>query len=131
MSELSTEPVVAQPKKASVLKVVRDQRKTLVVALCLAVAAYWIIGQLGEWWLAACLAIGVGLGLLNHLATEYWLLRVITSGEEPSRNRMIRSTVARLSLLSIVAGGATNLMVAPGGGGLSRPAPFRLIAPPS
>src|SRR4051812_4331507 len=116
MSEISTEAAVAPPKKASVLTVVRDQRKTLVVALCLAVAAYWVIGQLGEWWLAAALAIGVGLGLLNHLATEYWLLRVITSGEQPSRNRMIRSTVARLSLVSLAAIGLTILMLPDGVG---------------
>ena len=69
MSEISTEAVVAAPKKASVRKVVRDQRKTLVVALCMAIAAYWVIGPLGEWRLAGGLAIGVGLGLLNHLAT--------------------------------------------------------------
>ena len=128
MSEISTEAVVAAPKKASVRKVVRDQRKTLVVALCMAIAAYWVIGQLGEWRLAGCLAIGVGLGLLNHLATEYWLLRIITSGEEPSRNRMIRSTIARLSLLSIVAVGLTVLMWPDGVGVLIGLAIFRLIA---
>jgi len=128
MSEISTEAVVAGPKKASVRKVVRDQRKTLVVALCMAIAAYWVIGQLGEWRLAGCLAIGVGLGLLNHLATEYWLLRIITSGEEPSRNRMIRSTIARLSLLSIVAVGLTILMWPDGVGVLIGLAIFRLIA---
>ena len=128
MSEISTEAVVAAPKKASVRKVVRDQRKTLVVALCMAIAAYWVIGQLGEWRLAGGLAIGVGLGLLNHLATEYWLLRIITSGEEPSRNRMIRSTIARLSLLSIVAVGLTVLMWPDGVGVLIGLAIFRLIA---
>jgi len=128
MSEISTEAVVAGPKQASVRKVVRDQRKTLVVALCMAIAAYWVIGQLGEWRLAGCLAIGVGLGLLNHLATEYWLLRIITSGEEPSRNRMIRSTIARLSLLSIVAVGLTILMWPDGVGVLIGLAIFRLIA---
>src|SRR3954467_15270309 len=111
MNETSTEPAVAPvQKRASVLTVVRDQRKTVLVAFCLAVAAYWIIGQLGEWWLAGALAVGIGLGLLNHLATEFWLLRIITSGEKPSRNRMIRSTVTRLTLLSIVAVGLTILM---------------------
>ena len=74
----------------------RDQRKTLLVALGLAVAAYWIIGQLGEWRLAACLSLGVALGLVNHLATEYWLLRIISSGEQPCRGQMIRATIVRL-----------------------------------
>jgi len=71
--------------RPSYWRVVRDQRKTIVVAAVLAIAAYWVLGQLGEWTLAGCIACGVGLGLLNHLATEYWLLRVITSGEQPTR----------------------------------------------
>src|SRR6478735_1796779 len=98
---MSTPQVAAQPaaepvEKASVLRVARDQRKTILIALGLAVASYWIIGQLGEWRLATCLAIGIGLGLVNHLATEFWLLRVISSGEQPSRAQMIRATMARL-----------------------------------
>jgi hypothetical protein len=122
------EPTVAPPKKASVLKVLRDQRKTLLVALGLAVAAYWIIGQLGEWRLAAALAVGIGLGLVNHLATEYWLLRIITSGESPTRGRMIRSTIARLTTLSVVAVGLTVVMWPDGVGVLLGLAVFRLIA---
>src|SRR3954453_12230312 len=74
--------------RPSYWRVVRDQRKTIVVAAVLAIAAYWVLGQLGEWTLAGCIACGVGLGLLNHLATEYWLLRVITSGEQPTRNKL-------------------------------------------
>src|SRR4051794_33563661 len=110
MSEISTEAVVAGPEKGSVRRGVGDQRKTLVVALCMAIAAYWGIGQHGQWWVGGCLAVGVGVGLLNHLAPADRLLRIIPSGEQPSRNRMIRSTVARLSLLSIVAVGLTILM---------------------
>ena len=68
-----------------------------------------IVGQLGEWRLAGCLVIGIALGLGNHLATEYWLLRIITSGENPSRGRMIRSTIARLVTLSVIAVGLTAL----------------------
>ena len=76
-------------RASSVLRVLRDQRKTILVALGLAVAAFWIAGQLGEWPLAGCIAGGIGLGLVNHLATEYWLLKIITSGEQPTRNQMI------------------------------------------
>ena len=82
------EPIVEPTEKASVRKVVRDQRKTILIALGLAVASYWIIGQLGEWRLATCLAIGIALGLANHLATEFWLLRIITSGDQPSRAQL-------------------------------------------
>jgi hypothetical protein len=128
MTELSTEPVVAPHKKASLVQVVRDQRKTILVALGLAVAAFWIVGQMGEWRLAACLAIGVGLGLLNHLATEFWLLRIIVSGEQPSRGAMTRSTILRLLVLSVVAVGLTVALWPDGVGVLMGLAIFRLIA---
>jgi hypothetical protein len=127
-AEVATQPSVEPAKRASVLKVVRDQRKTVLVALGLAAAAYWIVGQLGEWRLAGALAVGIGLGLLNHLATEYWLLRIITSGDSPSRGRMIRSTVARLTILSVVAVALTVVMWPDGVGVLLGLAVFRLIA---
>ncbi len=67
--------------RPSLLKVVRDQRKTIVVAL-----AWWSprsgLGQLGRWALADASPCGVVLGLLNHLATELWLLKLISSGRE-------------------------------------------------
>ena len=69
----------------------------------LAVAAFWILGQLDEWRLATSLAIGVALGLVNHLATERWLLGLLTSGREPTRAVMMRSTMVRLVVLTVVA----------------------------
>jgi hypothetical protein len=127
MTDVSTEPAVA-PQKASILKVVRDQRKTILVALGLAVAAFWIVGQMGEWPLATSLSVGVGLGLLNHLATEFWLLRIIASGAQPSRGAMTRSTIARLVVLSVVAIGLTIALWPDGVGVLMGLAIFRLIA---
>jgi len=113
---------------ASIGRVVRDQRKTIVVALVLAVAAYWILGQVGEWTMAGCVAGGVGLGLLNHLATEYWLLRLITSGEQPTRNKLAMSTMLRLLVLSVVAVGIAVWFWPDGIGLLLGLAVFRLIA---
>src|SRR5690349_18368204 len=98
MTERETDREATAPLEggqASYWQLVRDQKKTIFVAIGLSVAAYWILGQLGEWTLAGCLAAGVGLGLLNHLATEYWLLRLITSGEEPTRQRLAMSTMVR------------------------------------
>jgi hypothetical protein len=106
MTERDTDREATPPQpmgRASYWQVVRDQKKTIYVAIGLSVAAYWILGQLGEWTLAACLAAGVGLGLLNHLATEYWLLRLITSGEEATRQRLAVSTMTRLVVISVVA----------------------------
>jgi hypothetical protein len=127
-AEVAVEPVVQPTQKASVRKVARDQRKTILVALGLAVASYWIIGQLGEWRLATCLAIGIALGLANHLATEFWLLRIITSGDQPSRAQLVRATVVRLSVLTVVAVGLAVWLWPDGVGLLLGLAIFRLLA---
>jgi hypothetical protein len=113
---------------ASFGQVLRAQRKTIAVAVVLAVAAYWILGQLDEWVLAGCIAGGVALGLLNHLATEYWLLRLIVSGEQPTRNRLAMSTLVRLVVVSVVALGIAIWFWPDGIGLLFGLAIFRLIA---
>jgi hypothetical protein len=125
-----TEPQATAPDlgPASIGRVVRDQRKTIGVAVALAVAAYWVLGQLGEWTLAGCLAGGFALGLLNHLATEYWLLRIITSGEQPTRNKLAVSTFVRLLVLGVVAIGIAWWFWPDGIGLLLGLAVFRLIA---
>jgi hypothetical protein len=100
----------------------------LLVAGVLAVAAVWVLGALGEWPLALGLVVGVALGLANHLYTEYWLLRIISAGIQPSRNAMVRSTIARLTVLTVVALGVAVLMWPDGLGVLFGLAIFRLIA---
>ncbi|RNI20902.1 hypothetical protein [Flexivirga caeni] len=115
-------------KDNHVLQVVRSQRKTILVALALAVAAIWILGVYGQLRVGVCAAIGVGLGLGNHLATEYWLLRVISSGEEPTRSRMTGSTLVRLVILSVIAIGLAIWFWPDGIGVLFGLAIFRLIA---
>lgn len=120
--------VDARQPRASFRQVLRDQRKTLLVAAVLAVASIWVLGALGEWTLAFALVIGVALGLANHLVTEFWLLRIITSGIQPSRNAMIRSTISRLVVLTVVGLGVAVLMWPDGLGVLFGLAIFRLIA---
>src|SRR3954471_14230858 len=97
----------AAPTRASLFAVVRQQRKTLVVGVVLMVAFYWVLGQLGEWQTATLTAVGVLLAMINHLATEYWLARIISSGEEPTRRRIGVSSFFRLMVLTVVALGAT------------------------
>ena len=123
-----TEPVITPGERASIGRVLKDQRKAILVALGLAVAVFWVAGQLGEWTLAGCVAGGIGLGLLNHLATEYWLLRIITSGAQPSRNEMIFATVARLTVLTAVAVAIAVAFWPDGIGLLLGLAIFRLVA---
>ncbi len=128
MTAPDTVPAGSPFPKPSLLRVLRDQRKTLLVAAVLVVATYWIAGQLGEWGLAACISGGIALGLANHIATEFWLLKLISSGEQPSRNQMIVSTVARLAVLTLVAVGVAVLFWPDGIGLLLGLAIFRLIA---
>ncbi|MEP9361513.1 ATP synthase subunit I [Nocardioides sp. CN2-186] len=116
------------PPKASIWRVVKDQRKIELFAVGLMVAGFWIVGQLGEWRLAACIAVGVGFGLVNHLATEYWLLKLISSGAQPTRNQMIMSTVVRLTVLTVVAVAVAVFFWPDGIGLLLGLAIFRLIA---
>jgi len=119
---------IAPGDRPSVLRVLRDQRKILIFAAVLMAGTYWVAGQLGEWRLAACIAGGIALGLVNHLATEYWLLKIITSGEQPSRNQMIASTMTRLAVLTMVAIGIALAFWPDGIGLLLGLALFRLIA---
>ena len=125
MSQPTTEP---GPQKAGLLRVLRDQKKTLLLAAVMVGATYWIAGQFGEWELAACISGGVLLGLANHLMTELWLLRIISSGAEPSRGQMIASTLTRLGLLTVVAVGIAIAFWPNGIGLLLGLAIFRLIA---
>jgi len=119
---------IAPGDRPSVLQVLRDQRKTLILAVALMAGTYWVSGQLGEWRLAACIAGGIALGLLNHLATEYWLMRIISSGEQPTRSKMIASTMTRLLVLTVVAVGIAVMFWPDGIGLLLGLALFRLIA---
>ena len=119
---------IAPGDRPSVLRVLRDQRKILIFAAVLMAGTYWVAGQLGEWRLAACIAGGIALGLINHLATEYWLMKIITSGEQPSRNQMIASTMTRLAVLTAVAIGIALAFWPDGIGLLLGLALFRLIA---
>lgn len=119
---------IAPGTKVSLGRVLRDQRKTIYVALGMIVAAFWILGQLGEWRLGGCISIGVLLGLANHVATEYWLLRTISSGAQPTRGDMMKATLLRLGVLSVVAVAIAAVFWPDGIGLLLGLAIFRLVA---
>jgi hypothetical protein len=130
MDTSRTTPTEGAPQETGslLLKVLRDQRKTIGVAVVMVVATYWIAGQLDRWTLAGCIATGVVLGLVNHLATELWLLKTIRSGEEVTRGKLAAATFVRLLVLTVVAVGIAVAFWPDGIGLLLGLAIFRLIA---
>lgn len=114
--------------RVSVLDVLRHQRKIIGVGLVMMAACYWILGQLGEWDTATLTAVGVLLALLNHLATELWLARLISSGAQPTRGKIAATTMVRLLVLSVIAVGTAVVFWPSGIGLLLGLALFRLIA---
>lgn len=129
-----TEPQTHDPAAPTVvprprlLAVVRDQRKVIGVGLVLMLACFWFMGQLGEWRTATLTAVGILLAALNHLASELWLAKLISSGEEPTRGSIAASAFTRLLILSVVAVGAAAVFWPNGIGLLLGLAVFRLIA---
>lgn len=130
MTTMNVTPTpAAVPEKASALRVIRDQRKTIMVAGVLMLAAIWVLAPMDKAALGGCLAAGVALGLANHLYTEFWLLKVISAGAGPTRNQMAASTLVRLLILTVVAVGIAVWFWSDGGVGvLLGLAIFRLIA---
>jgi hypothetical protein len=127
MTDETTVAVNPLPESASIGRVLRDQRKAIGVAVVLMVLGLFV-GQYDEWTLAFCIAGGVFLGLVNHLLTEYWLLRIITGGAQPTRGQLTRTTVVRLAVLSVVAIGIAVAFWPAGIGLLLGLAIFRLIS---
>jgi hypothetical protein len=118
----------ALPPRPTLLGVVRAQRKVIVAGLVLMVACLWVMGPLGEWRTAALTAFGILLALANHLASELWLGRLISSGEQPTRGTIAASAFTRLLILSVVAVGVAVVFWPNGIGLLLGLAIFRLIA---
>jgi len=95
-------------QKVSFGRVLRDQKRIILVAGFLVVASFWIGGPTGGWDVAAFFSIGVLIGLVNHIASEDSLIKTLASGREPSRGEMTRHALVRLLL---VGGGAAAVAV--------------------
>lgn len=122
------EPAPVLVPRRSLIRVVRDQRKTVLVAIVLVVACFWVMGPMGEWLTATLTGVGILLALGNHIAGEYWLAKLISSGDEPTRGSIASSAFTRLLVLSVVAVGIAALFWPNGVGLLLGLAIFRLIA---
>jgi uncharacterized membrane protein len=95
----STITAALDGQKASLGRVVRDQKRIVLVAACIVVASFWIGGPTGAWDVAAFFSIGVLIGLVNHIVSEYSLIKTLASGREPSRGEMTRQALVRLLLV--------------------------------
>jgi hypothetical protein len=126
----TTAPALApeRPPRPTLFTVLRAQRKVIGVAVVLMVASFWVMGPLGEWLSGALTAFGIALALVNHLASELWLGRLISSGEEPTRGSIAASAFTRLVILSVVAVAVAAFFWPNGVGLLLGLAIFRLIA---
>ena len=123
----TTPEASALPSGASLSRVIADQKKTELLALVMIVASIWF-GFVAGWLVTVSIAIGVLLGLVNHLVTEYWLLKTISGGGSPTRGQLTRFTLVRLTILSVVAVGGAVAFWPDGVGLLLGLAIFRLVA---
>lgn len=108
-------------------EVLGAQRKIILVAIALAVLGLFV-GQYDKWVLAFCISGGILLGLVNHLAAEYWGQRTINAGKELTRGAMTRSTIVRLTALTAIAVAIAVVFRPDGIALLLALAIFRLIA---
>ena len=120
-------PAAAVTGPVTPWRVLKDQKKTVFVGVAMMVFGLWF-GQYGEWTLAFCIVGGVLLGLVNHLVTEWWLLRTISSGHEITRARLAAATITRLAVLSVIAVGTAAAFWPDGVALLLGLALFRLVA---
>lgn len=86
---------------ASMVRAVLNQRRAVLLAVVLSVGALWV--TFGNWTQGALAAAGVGLGLVNHVLTEYAIQRAIAAEDAVTRNAYARSSLIRLALISLAA----------------------------
>lgn len=86
----------------SIGRAIGHQRRAVMLAAGLVVAAVWISIPLGEWRIGLFLAAGFLLGLVNHVGTEYALQMAIASGDPMTRQMWASSSLMRLAIVSIV-----------------------------
>jgi hypothetical protein len=87
----------------SLARAARNQKRAALLALFLTIAALWISIPMGEWKIGVFVGVGFLLGLINHLLTEYTLLRSVESGDPVTRKQYAMSSLVRLMGISLVA----------------------------
>jgi hypothetical protein len=113
---------------ASFGRAVRNQRRAVLLAAGLVVAAVWVSIPLGEWRIGLFLAGGFVLGLMNHLLTEYSMQKAVTSANPVTRQAYASSSLWRLAFISVLAFGLAAVYWPDGAAVMFGLAIFHLIA---
>lgn len=113
---------------ASIARAVGNQRRAIMLAAGLIVAAVWITIPLGEWRIGVFLAAGFVLGLVNHIGTEYALQKAIATGDPMTRQMWASSSLMRLALVSIAGFAIAAIFWSDGAAVIFGIAIFHLVA---
>jgi peptidoglycan/LPS O-acetylase OafA/YrhL len=127
VNDTETPKDVAPIESASFGRAIRNQRRAVILALVLAAGAFWV--TFGNWQMGALAAAGVGLGLINHILTEFAIQKAIAADDPVTRNAYARSSLLRLAIVSLAAFALAAVFWEQGGiGVLFGLAIFHLIA---
>ena len=100
-AEQQDQPAPVEPP--SMVRAVLNQRRAIILALVLAVGAFWVTVPMGELSMGALFGAGVALGLINHILTEYAIQKAIAAEDAVTRNAYARSSLLRLAVISVAA----------------------------
>ncbi len=79
------------------------QRRPLLVAGLLSVAGLWISIPVGRGQVGVFFAVGIFLGLLNHVLTEVGLAHSLANEGEISRKQFAMGSLGRLAIVTLIA----------------------------
>jgi hypothetical protein len=113
---------------ASIARAIGNQRRAIMLAAGLVVAAIWITIPLGEWRIGVFLAAGFVLGLVNHVGTEYALQKAIATGDPMTRQMWASSSLLRLAVVSIAGFAIAAIFWSDGAAVIFGIAIFHLVA---
>lgn len=91
------------------------QRRIVQVGALLILASIVVGLGIGDGLIGLFLAIGIALGVINSLATEMGMARMVASGEELSRKQFAYSALMRLASISLVGFGLVVVFWRQGG----------------
>ncbi len=79
------------------------QRRPLLVACLLAAAGLWVAIPSGKAEAGVFFAMGIFLGLLNHILTEVGLAKNLETGDQLSRKQFALGSFGRLAIVTVIA----------------------------